>query len=248
MKVAAIYDLHGNLPALEVVVEEIRRMRVEEIVVGGDIFPGPMPCEMLEFLLNLEIPTHFIKGNGEIDALSVMHGESLDRVPKQYQDIVIWSAKQVYPKYENLIDGWAKTLNLEIEGIGKVLFCHATPRDDNEIFTIETPEANLLPIFEKVEADLIICGHTHIQFDRMIGKKRVINAGSLGMPFGEPLANWLLLGDEIQLRRTAYNLENAAKRIRKTNYPQAEDFATNSILQTPSEEFMLEIFSKAEMN
>lgn len=247
MRVAAIYDLHGNLPALEAVLEDIYQAQVRLLVVGGDLVPGPMPREILDRLLEIDIPTQFIQGNGEIDALASMAGTPINRVPQQYQDIVHWSAQQLYPKYEELLASWGKTLTIAIDGLGKVLFCHATPRDDNEIFTRLTPEEKLLPIFENLDADLVVCGHTHMQFDRMIGGIRVVNAGSLGMPFGEPVANWLLLEPEVKLRRTVYDLEKAAERIRLTDYPQAEYFAAHSVLQPPSEEMMLEIFSKADL-
>lgn len=247
MRVAAICDIHGNLPALEAVLEDIRQSEVDKIVVAGDIVPGPMPREVLECLLDLNIPVQFIQGNGEIDALAEMAGHSNARVPEAYRDIVRWSAEQLYPKYEKMLAGWTKTLCIEIDGLGDVLFCHATPRDDNEIFTRLTPEANLLPIFEKLDENLVVCGHTHMQFDRMVGKTRIVNAGSLGMPFGEPVANWLLLGPNIQFRQTPYDLAKAAERILNTNYPQAEDFAARYILQPPSEELMLEVYSKAKL-
>jgi hypothetical protein len=129
--------------------------------------------------------------------------------------------------------------------IGEVLFCHATPRDKNEIFTRLTPEERLLPVFEGLETSLVVCGHTHMQFDRTIGSVRVVNAGSVGMPFGEPGADWLLLGPDVQLRHTAYDLTNAAERIRATDYPQAQDFAARNVLQPPSEAQMLEVFTNA---
>lgn len=247
MRVAAIYDLHGNLPALEAVCEEIRETDVELLVVGGDLVPGPMPRESLAYLLNLDIPTRFIQGNGEIDALAEMSGAGAARVPAPYRDIVHWSSRQLAPDYEPILAGWAKTLRMTIEGIGEVLFCHATPRDDNEIFTIQTPEERLLPIFAGLDVAMVVCGHTHMQFDRMIGDIRVVNAGSLGMPFGEPGANWLLLGPEVQLQHTIYDFTKAAERIRQTNYPQAEEFAANHVLRPPAAEIMLAAFSKADL-
>ena len=128
-----------------------------------------------------------------------------------------------------------------------MVFCHGTPRSDTEIFTRLTSEERLLPIFEGVKVSTVICGHTHMQFDRMIGRIRVVNAGSVGMPFGEPGAHWLLLGPEVELRRTNYDLVKAAERIRATKYPQADDFATRNVLQPPSEKEMLEAFSRAEL-
>ncbi len=86
-----------------------------------------------------------------------------------------------------------------------------------------------------------------MQFDRTVGNLRVVNAGSVGMPFGEPGADWLLLGPGVQLRHTRYDLAHAADRVRETEYPQAEDFAAHNILQPPSEAQMLEAFAKAEL-
>jgi putative phosphoesterase len=247
MRVAAIYDIHGNLPALEAVLEEIRLAEVELLVVGGDILPGPMPRETLECLLALDIPVRFIQGNCEIDALAEMSGAGSARIPEQVREIMRWSAERLFPEYEQFVAGWAKTLRIEISGLGSVLFCHATPRDDNEIFTRLTPEENLLPIFETLDASVVVCGHTHMQFDRMVGRVRVINAGSVGMPFGEPGADWLLLDGNAQLRHTTYDLTKAAARIRKTNYPQAQEFAANYVLQPPKEEQMLEVFTRAQL-
>jgi predicted phosphodiesterase len=128
-----------------------------------------------------------------------------------------------------------------------VLFCHATPRNDTEIFTRLTPEERLLPLFAGLGVSTVICGHTHMQFDRMIGRVRVVNAGSVGMPFGSPGADWLLLGPGIELRHTLYDLEQAAERIRGTSYPQAEDFAARNVLRPPSEREMLEAFARVEI-
>jgi diadenosine tetraphosphatase ApaH/serine/threonine PP2A family protein phosphatase len=148
-----------------------------------------------------------------------------------------------------LIAGWQKTVSLKINGLGEVLFCHATPRNNTEIFTRLTLEERLLPVFEGVSASLVVCGHTHMQFDRTIGGKvRVLNAGSVGMPYAAPGAYWLLLGPDVQFRRTLYDLAKAAERIRNTNYPMAEDFAANNVLQPPSEAEALELFSEAELN
>ena len=142
---------------------------------------------------------------------------------------------------------WPESTRVEIDPLGEVLFCHATPRSDTEIFTRLTPEDRLQQIFENALAPLVVCGHTHMQFDRMIGRVRVVNAGSVGMPFGEPGAYWLLLGPEVQLRQTLYDLEDASERIRATDYPQAEDFAARNVLHPPSEHETLELFARAEL-
>jgi predicted phosphodiesterase len=127
------------------------------------------------------------------------------------------------------------------------LFCHATPNDENKIFTRVTPQESLIPIFDGLNAAVVVCGHTHMQFDRTVGKTRIVNAGSVGMPFGETGAYWLLLGPAVELRRTDYDLNKAAERIRNTDYPQAEEFAEKNILHPPSENEMLKAFSRVEL-
>jgi len=258
MRVAALYDIHGNLPALEAVLQEIRRADVDQIVVGGDVVPGPMPCETLRRLLDLDLPTHFIYGNGELAMLAQMAGArtgsvtywgttSGARPAESIVEIYRWTAAQLQPEFEPVLARWPKTLQLEIDGLGQVLFCHSTPRSETEGFTRLTAEDRLLPLFEPLQVAVLVCGHTHMQFDRRVGRTRVVNAGSVGAPFGEPGAYWLLLGPDVQLRRTRYDLAQAAERIRGTEYPQAEDFAAQSVLRPPSEEKMLEVFSAFEL-
>jgi len=247
MRIAVLYDIHANLPALEAVITELNRTEIDLIVVGGDVIPGPMPRETLSCLLALDIPTRFILGNGEVAVLQVMAGREPARVPEKYRPVIHWTAEQLQAEYGSVLSEWPKTDTVAVEGLGQVLFCHATPRDEDEIFTRETPAGKLLPIFENIGAQIVVCGHTHMQFDRMIRGTRVVNAGSVGMPFGEPGAYWLLLGPEVQLRRTEYDFASAADRIRKTNYPQAEDFASHNVLRNPSESQMLAMFSRVEL-
>ncbi len=246
MKIAALYDIHGNFPALETVLTETRRIGVDHILVGGDVLPGPMPAETLSRLQNLGTDVQFLFGNGEAAVLEQMAGRT-PKVPEAYRPIIRWNAEQLSPEQERFLRSWRKEIRLEVPGLGKVLFCHATPRNENECFTRLTPEDRLLPIFTAVGADMVICGHTHMQFDRMIGNIRVINAGSVGMPFGRPGADWLLLGPSIELHHTDYDLSQAAQKVCATRYPQAEEFASTSILHPPSEEEMLKVFAKVEL-
>jgi predicted phosphodiesterase len=243
MRVAAIYDIHGNLPALEAVLQEIRQAEVDQIVVGGDVFPGPMAVETLRCLLDLDLPVQFIQGNGDREVLAQRAGIETGAVPEPFREVMRWSAQQLQPEDAQRIAGWPPTLRVEVPGLGEVLFCHATPQSDTEIFTRLTPEDRLLPVFEGLNVPLVLCGHTHMQFDRTIGGVRVVNAGSVGMPFGEPGAYWLLLGPDIQFRRTLYDLTKAAERIRSTKYPQAQDFAEHNVLHPPSEEEILGQFT-----
>lgn len=245
LRVAAIYDIHGNLPALEAVLAEIRGLEVDLLMVGGDVVPGPMPGESLDCLLELEIPTRFIYGNGDREVLARMRGSETTwfrSAPEAWREPVSWTAGELDANHRQELASWPATRRLEIGGLGEVLFCHATPRSDIECFSPLTPEKHLLPIFEEANASLVVCGHTHLQFQRSIGRTRVVNAGSVGMPFGKPGAYWLLLDSDCEVRHTPYDLEEAASRILHTCYPQARHFAENSVLHPPSEQQAIEMY------
>jgi diadenosine tetraphosphatase ApaH/serine/threonine PP2A family protein phosphatase len=167
-------------------------------------------------------------------------------LPETLQQGYRWTAQQLQPEYQPLLASWPKTLRITIDGLGDVLFCHSTPRSETEVVTRLTSEERLSPIFEGLQVSVVVCGHTHMQFDRMVGSTRVVNAGSVGEPFGVPGAYWVLLGPDVQLRHTLYDVAQAAERIRQTPYPQAQEVA-ESILQPPSEAEVLEAFRKAEL-
>ena len=247
MRIAALYDIHGNLPALEAVLDEVAGADVDQVVIGGDVVPGPMPRETLARLLAFEIPVRFIQGNGDRVVLAHLSGRSTPEVPERFREGIRWSAAQLGRDEARVMASWPETLRMEIPPLGDVLFCHATPRNDIEIFTRLTDDAHLRPIFDGLRAALVVCGHTHMQFDRMVGATRVVNAGSVGMPFGLPGADWLLLGPNVKLRHTSYDLAAAAERIRATSYPGAADFAAQNILRAPTEAAMLEAFNRAEL-
>jgi putative phosphoesterase len=246
MRIAALYDIHGNLPALESVLAEIRSIGVDQIVIGGDVIPGPFPCETVECLRGLDVPVQCLHGNCETAVLAVMAGRDPAGVPDEQRPLIQWTARKT-ASYRPLFAAWPKTIRMEIETLGRVLFCHGTPRDENEIFTRVTDEELLIPILESLGADVVVCGHTHMQFERKVGPTRVVNAGSVGMPFGEPGAYWLLLGPGTELRHTAYDLAAAANRIRASDYPDRENFAARFVLNPPSAEEMLAVFSRAQL-
>jgi len=247
MRVAALYDIHGNLPALEAVLREIRHERFDRIVVGGDVLPGPMPRETMACLLDLDIPVQFIRGNGDRAVIELLFGTDPVGVPAHVRPLIRHSADALDSEQRHAVASWPDRLRMEIDGIGEVLFCHATPRNDTEIFTQRTPDSRLLAVFAGITARVVVCGHTHMSFDRMLGAVRVVNAGSVGMPFADPGAYWASLGPDVRLRRTSYDVAAAAQMIRASDYPQADDFAANNILQPPSEQKMLDAFGQAEL-
>ncbi len=240
--IAALYDIHGNLPALEAVLRDVHRSGANEIVIGGDVLPGPMPRECFAALAAVDLPVRYIMGNGDREILLRMRGETSSAVPPRFEPMMQWVAAQLNESHAQAIASWPATLK-----VGETLFVHATPRNDVDIFTRATPADALLPIFEPAHAALVVCGHTHMQFDRAIGTTRVVNAGSVGMPFGEPGAYWALIGETVELRRTSYDLARAAEHVRATAYPDAESFAATSILSPAAESAMVELYSRVSL-
>src|SRR5688572_11751693 len=139
MRVAALYDIHGNLPALESVLAEVERANVDRLIVGGDVLPGPMPRECLNLLKSLKVPIDFIIGNGDRETVAARRGQVSAIIPDYFRAALNWNAQQLTDANERDIASWPLTLRLHIPGIGEALFCHATPRNDTEIFTSVTP-------------------------------------------------------------------------------------------------------------
>ena len=127
------------------------------------------------------------------------------------------------------------TVSLQVDGLGAVLCCHATARDDEEIVLVDSPVEWFDEGFAGVEEQTLVCGHTHMPFDRLAAGRRVINPGSVGMPYGPPgaVAHWALLGPDVTLRRSAYDLEQAAERLRASAWPGTADFVEQNVLHGP---------------
>ena len=246
MRIAAVYDIHGNLPALEAVLKEIERENVDCLVVGGDVVAGPLPFETLALLRTVTLPTHFIRGNAESELLRLLAGEEPGGLSERANEEAGWLAQTLPSDDKMFVATWLKTVTLPVNGWGDVLFCHATPQDDITVFTHLTQEAKIQPYFANVTASLVVCGHTHMQFDRVVGGRRVVNAGSVGLPFDKTGAYWLLLDSELEFKHTGYDLVQAAKRIQQSNYPHAESFAANNVLKSPTKDQAMAMLSQLE--
>jgi putative phosphoesterase len=232
MRVAAISDIHGNLPALEAVLSEIEREDVDAIAVVGDVVGGAFSVEVFDRLARLP-DVQFVHGNA--DRL-VVEGDA--------EHGVDWTAERgrLGEARVEAVRGWALTFELEIDGLGTVFFCHAVPSADEPIFTRITPDEDVQQMLGGTIADVVVVGHTHMQFDRQLASGlRVVNAGSVGMPYeGRPGAYWALLGPDVELRRTEYDVERMAAAIR-TSTPGDED-SVRRLLDPPSAAEATEFF------
>jgi putative phosphoesterase len=210
VRVAAISDIHGNLPALEAVLAEIDREGVDDIVVAGDTAHGPWPAEVVDLLV--ERGARCVRGNADREVI-----ERSDR----YGPLAQWSADRLGERRLAVVQGWPLTLDLSLAGLGAVLVCHSTPLSEDPIYTRITPDADIVRLLGRIDADVVLSGHTHMQFDRTLSNgQRVVNPGSVGTPYeGARGAYWALLGPDVDFRRTEYDVEAAVAAIEVMQVP-----------------------------
>jgi putative phosphoesterase len=217
VRVAALNDIHGNLPALEAVLAEVEEADVDLVVCGGDVVGGPFSAEVFDRLSSLP-DVRFVRGNADRMVLEGFgeHGQD-------------WNAERQRLGEERLAEvaSWPLTVELEIDGLGPTLFCHAIPTADEPIFTRLTPDEDVVELLGDLAADVVVVGHTHVQFDRLLPNGvRVVNAGSVGMPYeGRRGAYWALLGPTVEHRRTEYDADAAAAAIREVGGAANEQLA-----------------------
>lgn len=208
-RVAALYDIHGNAPALDAVLADVARDGFDLIVCGGDVVSGPMPAAVLDALTAQPLPVLWVDGNGDREVR---------------EGAVPWVAQRLDDAHRALLATFAPTV--EADG---VLYCHATPRSDTELVTAITPDDDVSAAIGR--DGTVVCGHVHAQYDRAIGPLRLVNAGSVGMPYeGRPGAFWLELTDGVPChRRSDHDIDAAAAAIRATGYPDADELVAESL-------------------
>ncbi|HEX6348694.1 MAG TPA: metallophosphoesterase family protein [Candidatus Dormibacteraeota bacterium] len=236
-KVAALYDVHGNLPALEAVLAEVEREQPDLIIFGGDLAAGWYPVEVLERVRALP-NARFVSGNCEREMIEVFDGARDER----YQ-MTRAAAAKVSREQRDFMAAFEPTVETEIDGLGRVLFCHATPRSDTTILTPLTPDQEVEAELEGAPA-VVVYGHIHVQGDRRLTSHRLVNAGSVGMPYGATAACWALLGPDVQLRQTPYDLDRAVPRLSAVRGWDTAAETAEQLRKPPSAEEVLERFEK----
>ena len=203
-----------------------------QLVFGGDLAAGPMPAETLDRIMELDVLV--LRGNADRELLSEPSGGLIDE----------WVVAQLHDRHREYIAALPEQVELDVEGVGHVLFCHGSPRSDEEMILRTTPDEWLRDMLAGVESDLVVCGHTHMQFDRRVDRWRVVNAGSVGLAYGAPGAHWLALGPGVEHRRTPYDSDTFADYVKTLEWPIAQRFAEENIRTVPTEEKALEFFEK----
>lgn len=237
MPLAALYDVHGNLPALEAVLAEVEHLGVRQVLIGGDVAYGPFVRETLDLLLTLGDRAVWIRGNADRELVEFFDGGATrSPVPDDQRQALAWEAGQMTQAHRDFLAALPHRRTQEVEGLGPVLFCHGSPRSDEEIITNLTSDERLGRILAGVEERVVVCGHTHVPFDRVVGGGRVVNAGSVGMGYGPPGASWALIGPGVELRRTGYDRKQAAALFRQSGHPLGETFAEGMERPTSAQE------------
>jgi putative phosphoesterase len=231
MAVAALYDIHGNLPALRAVLEEVELAGVDAIVVGGDVAWGYLPAETTALLMSLGERAVFVRGNSDREVLEARGKPAADSEDLSRR-VATFAAAQMTDQQCEFLAGFVENVIVEIDDLGPVLFCHGSPRSDTEVITTATSDRRLRSILDGVALPTVVCGHTHHQFDRTLGDYRVVNAGSVGLPYeGRAGAYWALLGPDVELRRTVYDLEAAVSELRAGGLADADELLGASLVE-----------------
>jgi predicted phosphodiesterase len=214
LSIAALYDVHGNLPALEAVLAEIPED--VPIVVGGDVAAGPWPSETVERLRSLGDRVLWVRGNADRELEHVPEARPGGPPP----EVIAWVRSQLSDEQLGFVTTLPERQIVDVDGLGPVLFCHATARSDEEILTRISPDERWAEALAGASAATVVVGHTHVQFDRRVGETRLVNAGSVGMPYeAEPGAYWAAVGPDVALRRTAYDTASTAAAISDAGWP-----------------------------
>ena len=247
MRVAALYDIHANLPALQAALADIEHADVDALVVGGDAISGPLPLQTVEALMALGPGARFVRGNADREVVEAFDA-GRTRIEDEHDPAgraSAFAAAALSQIHRDFLAGFEETVALELDGLGATLFCHGSPRSDSEILTPLTPPQRMTEALAGVAQRVIVCGHTHRQFDRAVGVHRIVNAGSVGVPYeGRAGAYWALLGPEVELRRTDYDLERALAAMRLGGFPDLEEMLRESLVAPLDPDEVSEFFER----
>lgn len=248
-QVAVLADVHCVLPALEAVLTEPDVQNADLVVLAGDVAVGPLPEQTVDRIAALGERVVWVSGNCERVTVELARGT---RVAGDDPNLAFaaWGATRLRPDQVELLESLPKTATVEVSGLGEVLFCHATPRDDEEFVLVDSTVARWKEVLDGIPDSVttVVCGHTHMPFARLVDRLLVVNPGSIGMPYGTDGAHWALLGGagpSVQLRRTRYDTDVAAATIRRDcDYPGIDDWLGHFITSNASDLEALEVFGR----
>ena len=239
--VAVLSDVHGVLPVLEAVLAEPDVRGADLVVVTGDHAAGPMPVETLDLLVSLGERCLLVRGNSDRELVGITRGE-----PCEHPESV-WAAGQLRADQVALLDGLPHPVTIDVDGFGPVLFCHGSPRDDDEVVLVDTRLQRWVEVFADLPdaVQTVVCGHTHMPFARLVDRRLVLNPGSVGMPYGRTGGAWALLRDgQVSLRHTPIDVDTAAGRVvAESTYPDRLAWADEYLRSRHSDAVALTLFA-----
>jgi predicted phosphodiesterase len=240
--VAVLSDVHGVLPVLDAVLAEPDVAAAELVVVTGDHAAGPQPVAVLDRLTSLGDRVLLVRGNADRQLAAWARGERFE-VP---DPVVPWAAEQLEEEHVELLAGLPHPVTVEVAGFGPVLFCHGTPRDDEEVVLVDTRLQRWAEVFADLPAEVatVVCGHTHMPFLRLVDRRVVVNPGSVGMPYGRAGGHWALLaGGAVSLRRTPVDVDAAVRAVvAGSAYPDRQQWADYFVRSAASDAEALTVF------
>jgi putative phosphoesterase len=228
MRVAALADVHGNAPALAAVLEEAERERPDLVVFCGDLTWGSLPQETLALVRTVPIAARFVRGNADRAVGTDLEGRGA------------WMVSAHTEKDLAFLRAFEETVIVDVDRLGRTCFAHGSPRSDEECVTRRTPDERIREFSEGIAADVFVTAHTHMQYDRRAAGLRLVNPGSVGLPYETtPGAYWAMLGPDVELRRTDYDVEDAIARMRETDDPRVEAIV-ELMLEPPVQDEVIE--------
>ncbi len=227
MRIAAFSDVHANKHALDAVLADVHSRQPDRVVCLGDLVGyGAFPNEVIEAVREAGIPTiagNYDDGVGfDRDECGCAYTEPAER--ERGDRSLRWTQQVVTADNKAWLRSLPHELRLQADGT-RLLCVHGSPRRLNEYLYEDRPERSLLRMLEGLEADVILCGHTHLPYHRRVGALHLINVGSAGKPKGgDPRACYALLsiGAEVHVEfvRVSYDAEAAARAIEATELPR----------------------------
>ena len=239
-RLAVLSDIHGVLPALEAVLAEPDVAAADRIALTGDLASGPQQVETLDLLASLGDRAIWIRGNADRELAELAGGQDIE-IP---DEVTPWAAGQLRPDQVKLLAGLPERAVVTVAGLGQVLLCHATPRNDTEVVLVDSRMDRWTEVMDGLGAEVttVVCGHTHMPFARLAYGRMVVNPGSVGMPYGRDGAHWAVLGPGVELRRSPYDVEAACAVLRTGGYPGVEEWLDAYVRHTFGDDEALAVF------
>jgi putative phosphoesterase len=213
---AVIYDVHGNLPALEAVLAAARGDGIERVVCGGDVaLFGAHPAECVERLRAFDDELIAVRGNCDRYLLQPPD------VPADELDVVSWTRAALGEERVAWLGGLPSVAEIDEHD---ALVVHASPRSDEDVILPDTDASAVGEMLAGTRRRLLLCGHVHIQYRRDVDGTELVNPGSVGLPAdGDRRSAWAVLEDgKVSFRRTAYDVDQVIAELGAIGHPSAD--------------------------